>query len=178
MARWFLFFVIYSLFGYCLEKLFAYATRSPRQVRKCFLLLPLCPVYGLAMTAFLALADPAFPFPILAVVGGIVCTAVEYLVHLYYDKVFSTQFWDYSDLSFHIGGRICPHFALVWGILSALAVRYIHPGVESLVSGISPAAAFGIWMVLAADCVFTSALLLRCHDTEMLSIPALIALYR
>lgn len=178
MARWFWYFLIYSLLGYCLEKLFAYATRSSRQVRKCFLILPLCPVYGLAMTAVLALTDPAFPFPILAVVGGTVCTAVEYLVHLYYDKVFSTQFWDYSDLSVHIGGRICPHFSLVWGILSAAAVRYIQPGVESLVSGISPAITFCVWMVLAADCVFTSALLLRCHDTEMLSIPALLSLYR
>ena len=37
----------YSFLGYLLEKAFAWLTRSPQQVRKCFLLLPLCPVYGL-----------------------------------------------------------------------------------------------------------------------------------
>lgn len=178
MALWFWYFLIYSLLGFCLEKLFARVTRSDRQVRKCFLLLPLCPVYGLAMTAVLALTSPAFPFPILAVVGGTICTLVEYLVHLFYDKVFGTQFWDYSNLPFHIAGRVCPQFALVWGILSAAAVRYIHPGVEHLVSGISPALTFGLWMVLAADCVFTAALLLRWRDTEKLSVSALLALYR
>ena len=175
MANWFWYFLIYSFLGFCLEKLFAYTVHSPRKVRKCFLFLPLCPVYGLAMTAVLALTAPTFPFLILAVLGGTICTAVEYLVHLFYDKVFSARFWDYSDLSLHIGGRICPHFALAWGLLSAAAVRYIQPGIEQLVSGISPAVTFGIWMVLAADCVFTSALLHRCHDTEMLSLRALLA---
>ena len=50
MSRWFLYFLTYSFLGYCLEKLFARAVRSPERVRKCLLLLPLCPVYGLAMT--------------------------------------------------------------------------------------------------------------------------------
>ena len=49
MSQWFLYFVFYSLGGYGLEKAFARATRAPKQVRKCFLLLPLCPVYGLAL---------------------------------------------------------------------------------------------------------------------------------
>lgn len=178
MALWFLYFVIYSFFGFCLEKLFARITRSDRQVRKCFLLLPLCPVYGAAMAAVLALTSPAFPFPILAVAGGVICTAVEYLVHLYYDKVFATRFWDYSDLSYHIKGRICPHFALLWGILSAVAVRYVHPAVKQFASRISPTVIFGLWMIFAADCVFTASLLLRHHDTELLSIPRLAARYR
>ena len=56
MSRWYVYFLFYSFAGYVLEKLFARAIHSDRQVRKCFLLLPLCPVYGLAMTAVLALA--------------------------------------------------------------------------------------------------------------------------
>ena len=52
---WFWLFLLYSFGGYVLEKLYAAARRSPHQVRKCFLLLPLCPVYGLAMLAVLHL---------------------------------------------------------------------------------------------------------------------------
>ena len=42
----FWYFIAYSFIGYCLEKIYAAAIHAPRQTRKCFLLLPLCPVYG------------------------------------------------------------------------------------------------------------------------------------
>lgn len=175
MAHWFWFFLIYSFLGYCLEKLFAYAVHSSRQVRKCFILLPLCPVYGLGMAAVIALVVPTFPFWVQAVFGGVLCTAVEYLVHLFYDKAFRTRFWDYSDLSFHLAGRICPHFSLIWGILSALALRYLQPGIAAAAAVIPPFVTFGVWMVFAADCLCTAVLLRRYHDTELLSIPALLS---
>ena len=55
--EWFWLFLWYSFLGYILEKLFAAAVRSPHRVRKCLLLLPLCPVYGLAMLAVLQLPN-------------------------------------------------------------------------------------------------------------------------
>ena len=70
MSRWFLYFLTYSFLGYCLEKLFARAVRSPERVRKCLLLLPLCPVYGLAMTVCAALTGPADGLLYLALVGA------------------------------------------------------------------------------------------------------------
>ena len=173
MVFWFSCFLIYSFLGYCLEKTFAYATHSDRQVRKCFLLLPLCPVYGAAMVAVLLLPYAAFPFSIRIVLGAILCTTVEYLVHLFYDKVFHTQFWDYSDLSFHIRGRICPHFAIIWGILSTFAAKYIHPIVSVIAAAAPIPLVFCAWMVLAIDCVLTSTLLHRYNDTELLSLSAL-----
>lgn len=175
MSYWFTCFLLYSFLGYCLEKLFARAVHSDRQVRKCFLLLPLCPVYGLAMVAVLFVTAPALPFWIRVVIGAVICTGIEYLVHLFYDKVFHTQFWDYSDLSFHIGGRVCPHFAIIWGILSTVAVEYLHPILSVIAAAVPPAAAYALWLLLAADCVFTSALLLRSHDTELLSLSALLS---
>ncbi|MBR3704442.1 MAG: putative ABC transporter permease [Oscillospiraceae bacterium] len=174
MSYWFSCFLMYSFLGYLLEKLFARVTRSERQVRKCFLLLPLCPVYGLAMVAVLLLTPAALPFWVRVVTGAVICTTVEYLVHLFYDKVFQTRFWDYSDLSGNICGRICPHFALIWGILSAAAVEYVHPLLALAASAVPPYAVFGLWMLLAFDCVLTSTLLLRRHDTELLSLSALL----
>ena len=52
---WLWLFCLYSFLGYLLEKIFAAVTGARHQVRKCFLLLPLCPVYGLAMLAVLHL---------------------------------------------------------------------------------------------------------------------------
>ena len=175
MSYWFTCFLLYSCLGYCLEKLFARAMRSERQVRKCFLLLPLCPVYGLAMVAVLLITPPALPFWIRVVMGAGICTGVEYLVHLFYDKVFRTQFWNYSDLSFHIRGRVCPHFAIIWGILSTVAVDYFHPILSAVATAAPPAMVYALWLLFAVDCVFTAALLLRSHDTELLSLSTLLS---
>ena len=46
MAELFWQFLIYSFFGFLLEVVFARVTRAGKQDRKCMVLLPLCPVYG------------------------------------------------------------------------------------------------------------------------------------
>lgn len=175
MARWFWYFLIYSFLGCCLEKLYAWGIRSPRRVRRCFLLLPLCPVYGLGMTAFLALLWPGMGPLAMACLGAAVCTGVEYLVHLFYEKALGVRFWDYAGLPGSVGGRICPRFAALWGGLSALAVLWVQPWAAALAAAAPPALSYGLWLLLAADGVLTVRVLGRYHDTELLSLPALLA---
>ena len=79
------FFWIYSFGGYLVERAFAAATRAERRERKCFLLLPLCPVYGLGMLAVLALPPSWRQGPWLMVSGAAAATAVEYAVHWAYE---------------------------------------------------------------------------------------------
>ena len=55
MILWLWQFWTYSFLGYLLEKAFAAATHAPNQVRRCFFLMPMCPVYGLGAMAVLAL---------------------------------------------------------------------------------------------------------------------------
>jgi len=166
MSRWFWYFLIYGFLGYCLEKIFARTVKSPQQVRKCFLLLPICPVYGLAMCLVVAAA----PEGILAgaVTGGIICTGAEYVVHLWYDRLFQVRFWDYSRLPGNLQGRICPQFSLIWGLLSSLALKWLQPGVRAAAEGMPPWLTYGVWLLLAADCVCTAALLSRWGDPEQL----------
>ena len=178
MSRWFLYFLFYSLAGYGIEKIFARATHASQQVRKCFLFLPLCPVYGLAMTALIAVVPRRIGFGGLVLLGAAVCTAVEYAVHLFYERVFRVRFWDYRPLRGHICGRICPQFSAAWGLLSAAAVRQVQPAVSAAASRTPAWIVFLLWIALAADCVFTAALLLRRHDTELLTVPAVFAQMR
>ena len=67
----------YSFFGYLLERGYAAATRAAQPPGKGFLLLPLCPVYGLGALAVLAL-PPALTdgFWSLALWGGLTATVV------------------------------------------------------------------------------------------------------
>jgi uncharacterized membrane protein len=172
MESWFLTFLIYSFLGYCLEKAYAHIKRSPRKVRKCFLLLPLCPVYGLAMTALLALTGEDAPLWVLLPLGALVCTGTEYLVHLLYDRALHVRFWDYRGLRGNLNGRVCPRFALYWGALSALAVKLVQPWVTALAHAIPWPVVYGLWLVFAIDSALSCDLLWRYHDTELLSLRA------
>ena len=104
---WLWLFCLYSFLGYLLEKIFAAVTGSRHQVRKCFLLLPLCPVYGLAMLAVLHLpADLTRGFLRLAFYGGLTATAVEYAVHFLYDMLRATDLRDPRSLQL-LYARLC-----------------------------------------------------------------------
>ena len=135
---YFWYFLFYSFFGYLLEKLFARVTQSERQVRKCFLLLPLCPVYGLAMTALLLIgAERIDNIWALMVIGAAVTTAVEYAVHWGYETLFGVYFWDYTPTKMDVNGRICIPFSVALGLLSAAAVRLVQPELTALAANLS-----------------------------------------
>ena len=175
MARSLWYFLFYSFLGFLAEVAFARAAGAPKRDRKCFYLLPLCPVYGLGMTALLALWEPGMGPLVLACLGALVCTGVEYLVHLFYEKTLKVRFWDYTGLPGSVQGRICPRFAAVWGGLSAFAVVCVQPWVEVLAAAVPPALSYGMWLLLAADCVLTVRVLTWYHDTELLALSTLSA---
>ena len=113
--------IFYSFLGWGLEKAFAAATRSKHRLRRCFVFLPLCPVYGLGMLAVLALGTEHVPSLWARVLlGAFAATVVEYAVHAAYEKLFAVRFWDYSATKCDVNGRICLPFSLCWGFLLAL----------------------------------------------------------
>lgn len=168
MSDWFWWFIWYSFAGYLLEKTFAWATRSPQQRRKCFLLLPLCPVYGLALLAVLALPAAWQQLPWILLTGGLVTTAVEYGVHWAYETLLGVHFWDYSGVRGNVGGRVCLSFSLAWGVLTAVAVTWVQPVVAALAAGIPPAVTLAAMILLTADGLCTARFLQATHDTQAL----------
>lgn len=167
---WFWIFMFYSLGGYGLEKLYALAMRARHRVRKCFLLLPLCSVYGLAMMAVLRLAGDTERFWQLALYGGILCTAVEYIVHFLYEKCLGVLFWDYSGTHLDLNRRICFPFGVAWGILSALAVRYVQPRLEPVIAAIPPEVTLCAVLLLTADSFFSVRILRRSGNIDLLGL--------
>lgn len=167
--KWFWIFILYSFGGYLLEKAFAAVTDSPHQVRKCFLLLPLCPVYGLAMLAVVHLpAELTDSFWRLALYGGMAATGMEYMIHFLYEKLLGVMFWDYSATKMDLNRRICLPFSVAWGLLTALSVRYVQPWVLTAVDRIPPAITYSTWLLLVVDGFFSAKLLLSRHDIDLL----------
>lgn len=143
-------------------------------MRKCYLLLPLCPVYGIAMLAVVELtAGWTDNFWWQAVCGGVIATVVEYIVHFLYEKLLGVMFWDYSDTHLDLHRRICYPFSIAWGLLSALSVWYIQPLLLPLIAAIAPQVTFLFTLLLVADTFFTIRLLLLFHDIDLLGLPNL-----
>lgn len=168
---WLWLFCLYSFLGYLLEKAFAAATGSRHQVRKCFLLLPLCPVYGLGALAVLALPESlSGSFWSLALWGGLAATAVEYAVHVLYDRLLGVRFWDYSQVRWNLRGRVCLPFSLAWSLLVAAGLPVIQAAIAPALAAVPPTATYAALLVFTADTVVSLQLLRRAGDPAVLSL--------
>ena len=126
--RWLWYFIIYSFAGFLLEVAFARAIRHPKRDRKCLILLPLCPVYGLGACGLLLLPEGVRERPVLLFVcAAALCTAVEYAVGLFYEKALGVPFWDYRALPLNLGGKVCLPFSLLWGGMTVLLAPQLQP---------------------------------------------------
>lgn len=162
-------FLFYSWAGFLLEVGYNRLVTKRPGGRKCLLFLPLCPVYGAGMTAILALPPSVLEHPVpLFLAGGLICTAVEYLFALFYERVWQVQFWDYSSLPFQLHGRVCLSFSVIWGLLIALLVPLVREPIAALGRQISPAFLAGLFAAFLADWVFTGYVLRRSHNTASL----------
>ena len=167
--------IFYSFLGWCLERLFAALTRARHRLRRCFVVLPLCPVYGLAMLAVLLSGAEALPgaweqF----LLGAFAATAVEYAVHWGYERAFGVRFWDYSATKCDVNGRICLPFTLCWGLLAMLAVRLVQPQLARLAAVLPDALLPPALFFITLDGIFTCRVLLLTHDIDALTVRTLL----
>ncbi|MEG0780122.1 MAG: putative ABC transporter permease [Oscillospiraceae bacterium] len=162
-------FLCYSFLGYLLEKAFAVVTRAPQQGRKCFLLLPLCPVYGLGVLAVLALPTALRDsLPKVMLWGGLTATAVEYGVHWLYETVLGVKFWDYTGVLGNLRGRVCLPFSLAWGLLIGVALAAVQPLLVQGLPHIPEAVTLALLLVFTGDAICSMQLLRRHHDIALL----------
>ena len=163
---WYL--LIYSFLGYLLEVGYAKLVHGRGSGRKCLLLLPLCPVYGVGAVAIVALSG-AHPQPMWVMgVGFGAATVVELLFGLYYKYVLGVAFWNYSQIRWNVGGLVCLPFSLAWSGLALALVYTVHPIVKSCVSALPTAFTVPVWIVLGADCLVSSIALKREKNTAVL----------
>lgn len=166
--NWFWYFVVYSFLGCLLEVVFALLLHGHPD-RKCFLVLPLCPVYGLGACACLLLAPLAKGRPaVLYVLCAAVCSAVEYAVAIWYERGVGVLFWDYTGMFGNLCGRVCLPFSMAWGLLALLLVDWIHPMMIGVVSEIPTFVTAAASVILLTDAMISHALLRRTRDRSCL----------
>jgi len=157
----------YSFIGLLLEKTFAIVTRSEHQGRRCFLMLPMCPVYGLGVLAVLSLPESMInTFWGMFFWGGLTATVVEYVVHLFYEKILGVRFWDYSKNWGNVRGRVCLPFSVAWGLLLAAGLRPLHQWLLPLLGMIPAAVTWWMMVLFTADALLSAWVLYETGDPE------------
>ena len=158
-VKWFVWFIAYSVVGWLYES--ALCSISGRKlVNRGFLNGPVCPIYGFgACLAIAALYGRISNVFLLFIAAAVLTCALEYLTSWLMEKLFQARWWDYSDRRFNLNGRVSLAGALVFGALSVLLIKLIHPFVIVLTDRVPAAiltlAAVLAFLALAADTVVT-----------------------
>lgn len=144
-----LYFFTYGFLGWCAEVAYA-AVKEKRFVNRGFLNGPICPVYGVGVSAVLLLLEPfENNLVILYVASVIIVTLIEGLTGFALDKIFHHKWWDYSEQPFNIGGYVCPIFSLVWGVACIFIVKVFQPLVYRVAEALPHALGVALIVVLS-----------------------------
>ncbi len=132
----YLLFWIFAISGWIIEMIYC-AIIDKQIVNRGFFIGPYCPIYGfggISMLLFLPYKDHPVVCFILSLV---VCSFIEYFTSYLMEKAFKVRWWDYSNDSFNINGRICLRNALAFGALGVLVTRYIYPFFKGILDSYS-----------------------------------------
>lgn len=137
MMLYFYFFIIYSIIGWIIEMTFTSIT-TKKVVNRGFLLGPYCPIYGTgALFIVLFLGKYKNDIIVLFTMAVVICSIIEYVTSYLMEKIFKARWWDYSDFSFNLNGRICLSNAMAFGVLGVAVVNYVHPLVLNLLTNVN-----------------------------------------
>lgn len=159
-------FLFYSFCGFLFEIAFARLVHHPKRDRKCHLVLPVCPVYGIGALAILLLPEWVKASPLLLYLGGAAAaTVAEWSMAVFYEKFARAPFWDYSALPWNFQGRVCLLFSLFWGGLALPLVYWVQPWLGPQLALIPDAFTIPAVLFYLGDAA-TSLFLLRRLGTE------------
>ncbi len=165
--------IIVSFLAWSWETIFSTVFRNSPNDRG-FLLLPLCPIYGVSLVLiYLLIRTPRtmsvlgkeiFPKNALLryvsyfVLSALIATAVEFFVGLFFVKVFGIYLWYYADGIGNVMGLISLIPSLNWGIAITAFMRIVFdPILVWLGKRSERFLNISFWILLTlftADCIF------------------------
>ena len=129
-----LYFFVYGFLGWCTEVGFA-AFKTHHFVNRGFLNGPICPIYGVGVTAVITVLTPyKSDIIVLYILSVVLVTVLEGVTGWAMDKIFHNKWWDYSDMPLNIGGYVCLLFSIVWGFACLFIIYFIQPLIHDLLA--------------------------------------------
>lgn len=147
-----LYFYIYSCMGFLMETGWAYLRTGKFLSRRTMLTLPMCPVYGIGGVIMAAFYPADGGVCVWYMLGFFAASVTEYMYSLFYERRYGIRWWNYTDYSGNVGGRICVFYSLIWGLAGIAFYGGVHGVVENAVTGA------GVWgkllLALSVSAVF------------------------
>ena len=163
-------FVIGSFFGTVIETIWAFFEWGKFEFRVGLVYGPFIPIYGggaVLITLCLYKLYKAKDI-VIYIASAFIGAGFVYFCSLFQEMIFGTVSWDYSDTPFNIDGRTNLMFALIWGFLGLLWVRYLYPGcsklIEKIPKKIGNLVTISLVIFMAFDAFMTCAGLVRANE--------------
>ncbi len=157
-TKLFYLFVIGSFVGTVLETIWAVIVEGHFEFRVGMVYGPFIPVYG-GGACFLTIVlyklyklNDTLIYAISAVVGA----TFEYICSWLQETFLGTVSWDYSNTPFNFNGRTNLMYALIWGFLGLVWVRYLYPFAAKLIEKIPKRAGSILTTFLIIFMIFNS----------------------
>lgn len=145
LAKWFIYFIIYSFVGYIAEVVMV-SFEHKKLVNRGFLCGPICPIYGCgALLMIMFLRRYVHDYLALFIIGALIASILEYLISFLLEKIFHNKWWDYSKEKFNLNGRVCLSNTIWFGLGSVGLLEFIHPFASKYLLRLSPN-----WIVIIA----------------------------
>lgn len=148
IAKYFLYFIIYSFAGWIMEvtcKIF----EKKKFINRGFLIGPICPIYGYGVLGIIILIGRNTKDILSVFLKSIlICSILEYFTSYIMEKLFKARWWDYSKRKYNINGRICLETMIPFGILGTTIIYIIHPIVIKIVDKLDPTISVNLAIIL------------------------------
>lgn len=123
----FSYFCLYSFIGFLMESTYISLFKK-KWIESGLLDGPYIPLYGVGACLLISFSSILSKSYLTSFIfGSILMTILEYCTSIYIEKVFHKKCWDYHHHHFHLHGRICLFYTVLWGILSVILIHFIIP---------------------------------------------------
>lgn len=159
------FFVIGAFLGWILECVFKAITRRTNNAPG-ILYGPFCILYGIG-AVILATIIPRVTdnFWLSFTLSAILLTFCEYVTYILLKKMYGIALWNYSNMRLAISEKICVEYAIAWGILGALFIKFLLPILSSvfllLNTQLLYLVLFSLFIFISLDLLYTNDRLIR-----------------
>ena len=151
-------FFIYSICGWGYETIYC-SIQAGEFVKRGFSNGPYLPIYGFGAVFLILLLRKHMTKISLFFYSMIVTTILEYFTSWLLELIFHKTWWDYTNYTLQLNGRICLLAALLFGILGVVLINYIQPRIKWLTDKIPSPTKFTLAIVctiiLCTDFVFS-----------------------
>ncbi len=143
-------FMIGSIFGCYMEQIQYYIRRDIWECRAGVIWGPFSEIYGIGAVLIFLLYQKKKDGSLLTIfcMSAVCGSAFEYIAGLFQEIAFRSITWDYSKQPFNLGGRTSLKYAIYWGMLGLIFIKYIFPILEKQLENIRGRLAFASTCVL------------------------------